>query len=604
MSDFVWDHYNARGLTPEMVASSFVTPSQFSLVNTPRNTVVLGARGSGKTTILRMFEPRAQVSWAKKNIDTNEINSLGVFVPIDASWLASLRQTVSGSMPHVDWNMAALCIYSLAVARAVVDVMIYRTKDQSGKASAYGITLSSVDETKLCKEISKILVLSEPGISLRDLRFQITSDLAQFPQRLIKIDSTNQTELFSALSDPVLIASTACDLFNTLTSEQNRRWILLCDEIEIAPEVVRERLFRALRATPSPLILKLALTPVVKGLGRELAEQPLPSHDYDVVSLSYASKEDASARRSRELFCLAIWNQMCREKFPLADQEFVNAHRILEQPNLHGSIRRRGARSNKNINKGEDRYGKLFVELCKIDASFKEYLDSKSVDPEKLENCTPEQFDSVVRKVAPLAELRLFFLSGASSSRVLASRRSPTLYTGAKKIFQLSEGHPRWLKSTLGTLLTKVDGKNNLISIASQAAEIKSSVERLNSRIKAVPAKSLEASSSRLLDNLGDYFEKEVLGLSFKADPALSFKVDVNISEEISKAIEDSLFIGALIPMTEEVSGLMQDGVSGKRLRLSNWLAPHYRLPLIAGKSVLLSRILDDVHDDQLGLEI
>lgn len=603
MNELIWDHYNARGLTPEMVASTFVAPSQFALIDTPRNTVVLGARGSGKTTILRMFEPRAQVSWAVQNNALKVSASLGIFVPIDASWLASLRQTVSGAAAAIDWSTAALCIYSLAVARAVVDVMVYRTKDPVGKASAYGLSMTRDDETRWCKEVSDLLMLTSPGVTFRDLRFQITSDLARFPQRLLGMDGAGRDSLFTALSDPVLIAATACDLFNTLVEEPNRRWLLLCDEIEIAPSIVRERLFRALRATPSPLIVKLALTPVVRGLGRELAEQPMPANDFDTVSLSYASKEDASAKRSREKFCVAIWSQMCEEKFASASEETMSPFRVLVQPDLSGSIRRRGATPQRRNASPEDRYGPLFIELCKVDASFANYLQSKDITPERLHLCTPEQFDAVVRKVAPLAELRLYFFSSAQSGRTLASRRSPALYTGAKKLFQLSEGHPRWLKSTLGTLLTKLD-KNNTISVASQAAEIRSATERLLSRIRAIPTQSTESSAFDLLEGLGVYFKNEVLGVKFKADPALSFKVDPNISDAIAKAIEDCLFIGALVPMTEEISGLIQDGVSGKRLRLSNWLAPHYRLPLITGKSVLLSTVLSGDHDDQLGLEV
>jgi hypothetical protein len=64
------------------------------------------------------------------------------------------------------------------------------------------------------------------------------------------------------------------------------------------------------------------------------------------------------------------------------------------------------------------------------------------------------------------------------------------------------------------------------------------------------------------------------------------------VSPADKSAIEDCLFIGALIPMVEEGSGLLHDGISGRRLRLSYWLSPHYHLPLITGRPVALSAIL------------
>lgn len=607
MSD-IWDHYNARGLTPEMVAASFVAPLQFATIARPNNTVVLGARGSGKTTLLRMLEPRAQAAIAEST-KKPPLSSVGVFVPIDASWLASLRQMCIDHSAHVDWNAAALCVYSMSVARAVVDVMIYRTKRESGAPTAYAVNLDRTDEERLSKEFSKILCLSELCFSFRDVRFRVTADLSTFPQRAARFSNDERRSFFTSLSDPVLIAATLCGLFNGLAEESDRRWALLCDEIEIAPPEVQEALFRALRATPAPLILKMSLTPVVHGFGKGLPEQPLPSHDYDVESLSYSTRGGLRSGVQRDRFCEAIWRGLVESR---RDAQWLESpYKTLEDPNVSTVISRRGAAALSKVgSKGGDRYSQLFLELAKIDSSFAGYLHSKGVDPSALNSVSVGVRDAIVRKIAPLAEHRLFYKSGNSESgRSIAIRTSPVIFTGASRIFAMSEGHPRWLKSTLSAMLDSV-GASRTISVPVQSNEIVHSVERLRSRIRAVPAQSGHLSSaSTLLDLVGKFFAREVLGGVFKPDPYLSFIVDDEVASPVIRAIEDGLFIGALIPMSDEASGMLYEGVVGKRLRISYWLSPFYRLPLITGRPIALSRILNGDHlaegrVDQLDLQI
>lgn len=582
-----WDHYNARALSPELIARSFVAPKQFGTISAPRNTVILGARGSGKTTLLRMLEPRAQVVWSDK-----PLCEIGLFVPVDASWLASLRQAFSVESDE-RFSSLALAVYTLSVARSAIDSMIYRTKEASG-SHPYFADLGERDERDFAGAASEILMLRRGCHSLRDVRFGITSELAMIPQRVMTRDGD---QVLSQLSDPVLIASVLCDLFNQSTMDLGRRWNLLCDEIEIAPRAVQEKLFMGLRATPSPLNLKISLTPVVKGLGRELLEQPIPANDYDVETLSYASKSDVRFRRRRNDFCESMWSHSFRDAFPNAESN-VSAQSALDEPDISMVVRRRGARSVSRHRKTLNRYQELFKSLAGLDSSFSEYLQRKSVVLDEIELSSVQKMDSVVRKVAPIAEIRLFYKSASSAK--LASRSSLTAYTGASRIFDVSEGHPRWLKSMFGALLRTLHERPS-VSVADQAKELEFAIQRLNSRIKAVPArKGSPISPHEIIQRIGSFFQNEIHSERFKADPYLSFVVDSKVSEPAISAIEDALFIGALIPMEDEISWLLSDGIYGRRLRLSYWLAPYFKLPLITGKSINLSSIIQmDASDEQ-----
>lgn len=600
-----WDHYNARALSPETIARSFVAPKQFKTISANRNSVLLGARGSGKTTLLRMLEPRAQITWSAMKRRSIPIQEIGLFVPVDASWLASLRQAYS-MRSEADFDNLALAVYSLSVARSAIDAMIYRARDPAASETSYSACISESDEARLSEEISDILILRSRAQSLRDIRFSLTSELARLPQRISEGPRANA--LLDQLSDPVLIAATVCDLFNQLASEPTRRWNLLCDEIEIAPRAVQEKLFMGLRATPSPLNLKISLTPVVKGLGKDLLEQPTPANDYDVETLSYATKNDIQFRRLRNNFCESIWQQSFQDAFPDATIA-PESSSILDEPDRSSVVRRRGPRALARSKSRSGQYGDIFANLAEVDPSFSSYLARKGIVPSAISETPQNLMDSIVRKVAPLAELRLFHRSTGTNSSRMAGRGSMSIYTGSLSIFDISEGHPRWLKSMFSALLKSISEKGS-ISIAHQSQEIEFAVQRLNSRIKAIPAsKGSDFSPYFIIEKIGRFFEAEVHSEKFKADPALSFVVDSKVSSEVIAAIENGLFIGALIPMEDEISWLLSDGIVGRRLRVSYWLAPHFKLPLITGKPVMLSTILESKaagHDDsdQLSLTI
>jgi hypothetical protein len=582
-----WDQFNARSLSPEKVAETFVASQQYSEICVAQSTLLVGSRGSGKTTLLRMLEPQAQAAWLTGSEGRVGTNAIGIFVPVDASWLASLRNSCANLEDPSEWENVSLCVYSLTVARSIVDVIIYRTTRALAAGNRFQILLNDEDEQRYVEVLSRLYCI-EGARTLLSFRFRIATELAMIPSDARTMEPGRREALFSKLGDPVSLASTACDLFNQISHESERQWFLLCDEIEIAPPTVQRALIGAMRATPSPLFLKLAMTPVVRHLQKEIQELPLPTHDFGLISLSHSSTDLAKERVEREDFCSAIWRQLA----PAESNGLIDPFVVLVEPDVYRQSRRRGMgaiRSGQKIRQ----YESLFSALSSKDASFAKYLTEKGVDPSNLSDCPPEILDAVVRKVVPLAEVRLFHrTSGGRQQRV--SRRSMPLYAGAHRIFQISETHPRWLKSTLGALIGAItsDGK---ISVGAQAAELLRSVERLNARIAALPCIGpADTSAQRVVEKIGRYFSNEVLSPQFKADPYLSFIVDDDIRPEVISSIESALYIGALVPIGLEDGGLLRDGVVGNRFRLSYWLAPYFKLPLLVGKPIRLSRVLGD----------
>lgn len=588
-TDELMDHYNARDLPPELVARSFIAPTQFWKVAKARNSVIVGSRGSGKTTLLRMLDPRAIAAWTEADSDRlkSKANYIGVFVPIDSTWMSALRELLNGN-PTTDVRQLYVAVYGLAMARSLVDAMLWRSSAQCHAHTNLSMSLTVEQEQELARSMSELWLPDEPASTLLQLRVFLTKRLATLPgswSQGIRPDE----KVRAAYSDPLRLTAASCDIFNALANEPNRKWALLCDELEIAPLEIQQLLFGALRAAPQPLILKLALTP---GKGIPLIaelEHPVNAHDCDIVSLSYPKRDEGQKERSRADFCRAMWQAIVDDRFEEASDQLRDPYLAFDSPT--GSAGRRHAINEEDI---EAKFGSLFRGLAEKDQSFFDYLEAKGVDISDLNSCPLKLRDSVVRKVRPLVEIRSFYLAnpdGLELKRI--SRRSAQPYCGAERIFALSEGHPRWLKYSLSAMLDKTGAGRSTISVPDQSRELVDAVERIEGRVRAlaVPHDS-SLSTDALINRIGAFFQEQVLGEKFRPDPYLTFSVDAKVNAGILNCLEKALYIGALIPMDEDGSQLFSGGLTDRRFRLSYWLAPLFKLPLATGKAIKLSSLL------------
>ncbi|MBB5865095.1 ATP-binding protein [Xanthomonas sp. 3058] len=606
-SQFQNDHYNARGLTPEAIAQSFVAPAQFEPVLSAGNCVLVGPRGSGKTTLLRMLDPRALLKWAPLNQRSTTGSYIGVFVPIDAAWISSLTNALKSTCEERD-SGAYLAVYALSAARAIVDVMRWRSSE-GGRGTDFYVDIVPETEIDLASALSEAWLPNHVRArSLLELRVKIAMEIAQFPRRWSRSDESSRSKMAENYANPLDLIAITCDVFNVFVGEDGRKWALLCDELEIAPLAIQRVLFGALRAAPQPLLLKYSITPrqqIPFGSG---LDQPLPANDYEVISLSYATREEGVPEREREAFCIALWHSVVREMAPGNEDLFLNPFKTFDDPILvdadTGLARRdRFAEGKPSL---EERFGAVFRELAAKDRSFLKYLQKKGVEISDLNQCSQAVKDSVIRKVRPLAEIRNYYLAFEPNGAVRRlSRKAPAPYCGAKRVFAVSEGHPRWLKYTLAAMLANIT-PNGQIKVSDQGREIDNSVYRIDARIKALPAQGV--STKNFIDKLGIYFQEQVLGQEFSADPYLSFRVDSAVDEGTIECLQQALYIGAVIPMHGDIFDVFTRGLSGHRFRLSNWLAPMFKLPLVAGKVANLSNIMNfrprDSRDVELQLSL
>src|SRR4051812_36782514 len=89
----IFETFNARALSAEELAKGFIPSPQFGRVIRPSHTLVIGPRGSGKTSLLKMLQPRALAGWKGEEADEYRplINDVGIYIPTGISWAEQLQ---------------------------------------------------------------------------------------------------------------------------------------------------------------------------------------------------------------------------------------------------------------------------------------------------------------------------------------------------------------------------------------------------------------------------------------------------------------------------------------------------------------------------------
>ena len=95
-----------------------------------------------------------------------------------------------------------------------------------------------------------------------------------------------------------------------------------------------------------------------------------------------------------------------------------------------------------------------------------------------------------------------------------------------------------------------------------------------------------------LLDSIGTFFSRACIDGPFDPDPPCSFVVESTADDAQLKALGMALNAGAIVYAPGDEDPGILENLRGKRFRLSYILAPHYRIPLLLGRSMSLQQIL------------
>lgn len=564
----IFGAFNARWLTPEDVARSFVPTTHFKALAKFQHSLLMGPRGCGKTTLLKMLTRPAQTVWARERVavvpELAEYPSPefeAIYLPSDVRWSYELR---SVSAEFAEGAPLAEIVQRASVAISALS--------EATRAFQMILDDSERNPEPLLKAIITHFRLGPAVPSFREVRLKLLSWMEEIHSRIVFRDLTRLREFITSLPPAVVghaldTIIRACTLFEEYTDNMApKKWALCFDELEIAPAWLQQELIRALRSFDQHFLLKLTWSPL---LPTDLTKHQEQQHDYATIRMWHALASDARP------FAQQFTTRRLRARL---SSPTVTPREVLGVSPF--------GQEDGNMDEGYRRGSGIWqsmVDLAVKDPSFQQYLSEHGIDPTNPIAESVTLRDETLRKVKPIALIRDVYLKEGPTVLFRRSRKNPPLYYGEDAIYAMSEGNPRLLAGLLNELVDtdpqNLGPSNPRIKDEVQARVLLGASQRMRTGIRTypVPMGTNTASLSRLIESLGRYLGAELLGPRFNPDPVGSFFVDQDVPEDVVEAIRLGLLIGAFVHVGSSVSDV-PISVVGSRIRLSYMLSPVYRL--------------------------
>ncbi|RXF06249.1 hypothetical protein [Pseudoalteromonas phenolica] len=560
--------FNAKHLKSEDIAGSFVSSKLFLETAKNEHTILVGPRGSGKTTFLRMLSINTLSKWDKaKELD---IEYDGIYVPGDLVWGEMIK-----SLDEV--GLKSEISESFAYSAFFTHVMLNTLETIEHSLSRFNkefLEKRSKEVNQSLVEICELLKLKPEKISFSRLRHELILKLNQLGEYSRKIsllgsssfdDSEFQDKAPYAFKDLKISLESVLSSIDRALERPNHRWALLLDEFEIAPKNLLDKVLSSMRSSAQKVIFKVALVPC--GFHQEVKTVTSAINDYSIVELWYVTKGESNE------FC----TNLVASKFGISNPvEKLGStkfgSRVTTNPNL---------------------WCEVFEELFNKDDSFKTFILSKKINFKEI-FLSSEATPSLIRKISPIVAFRNAFLN--KNGKRKGRRALPEFYSGWEAISTISEGNPRWLLSVLSPLMS--NDQSSRINYSAQMSKVDNSTNSYAAMLKTLPLSNNMGLTTKqpiydLLELIGKYFNQRLIDLPFNSTLKTAFTVDQAVTKDIEAALMIAWNYGAIVSVGSENTFGSYDSLQGMRFRLSYLLSPKFELNLTTNSTVNLSAILN-----------
>lgn len=550
----IHDSFNARTLTTTALCDSFIINNYFPILAGPNHSIMIGPRGSGKTTLMKMLQVEALDYWSGSEASEyrRTISFSGVFIPTDRLWKQQYLSLTQAGEASPETKNLLNSIFLLHVLERFVGVLEFRTSRTDNSYHEFKkIIMPKTEESELTRELAKAWDLTPSIFSLRSLKLSLSEKKVRLSTQ-IRRSQTDHVE--AHLSDIVPTLEHAVTVANSYLNEPDEKWCFLFDELELAPESLVQPLIDAIRGGPDNIIFKLSLSPyhgdikIVKTI-----ESPMERQDFSLIDLSQANKKDG------EKFSKALCEQIFKR-----NGYNDNIENYLEVP-------------------AKFDIKETFQSLSKKDSSFAHYLNDQNIEIGSINNYKENEKRTLVRKIQFVAYLRNFYLN--ESGRLRSVRRAPDYYAGFPRLCQAMEYNPRMLIGMTNSLLDALDGSKNKITIQAQIKILEDSIRSFKALLNTIPTGSKNfATVFSIVDHLGKFISKKYIkGEKFYSEPLATFLLENEPNSELVQAIGHGLNAGAFIKEPSKKDSTQTSDSNFKiRFRLSYVFAHEYGLLLSA----------------------
>ena len=606
--------FNARYLTFEQVASGFIVNRQYQDLSAECHSILMGPRGCGKTTLLKMLAPQSINFWNKKKSENINPPFIGLYIPSDKQWEKQFK-LIKRLFPFQD-NFAE------NISRGLVNLNIQIAFLNLFEALDGFESSNRNFEFDLSQELISVWDLKESTAAFYyDVKKELRAKVKTLNNKVNRVIDTKGTlrsqdkiELPSFCFDDYMdIIEMTCDAFEVINKKHGLfrkkvKWALCFDELEIAPKWLQTDLIRnKLRSSTQRFLFKLTTSPLID-VTRDPDSLPTPDGDFNII-LNW--NHDVHSENAWKDFSKELIESKLKDHVLEFDVKDLFGEWDYEKA-LDYEIRRNYKPDHKvpHLDKLGG-WGKnsimwyIINRLAEIDDSFKDFLIAKKIDPINPEPISKGMVDKIHRKIKPLVIFR-FYHRGITGLR---SRKRVFLFHGFEFIQKFSDGNPRTLINILNEFIPHVKRfntpkkkKTKAIPIGIQADIFEKLSEKKLDDIKNYPDATIRTSTRFLslgdiLKTIGDYFFEQQTINDFTMDPVGTFVIDKNVSPKIVELLELGLELGAIQDISNNDRVFVSELINN-RYRFSYALYPTIGIPIRIDRGANLSSILSQVYKD------
>lgn len=550
--------FNSRYLTCKQVSEQFIPTPNFYDLAKACHTVLLGARGSGKTTMLKMLQPEAIIEFQK--VDNNfDVPFYGVYIPSDRQWSFILERLDAQINPF--YKKVSQALVNLNVLLAFLETLCFVLKTKN---------VSPVDNYNFCKTFIKFMRMDDdtPPI-LEIIRLQLRA-LAIDLQNAVRDRNTDyeihyvcKTNFIDSLSQVLQMID-----MHYASYELKDFWALCFDEMEIAPAWFQKEIATVdFRSRNQRLFFKITSTPDWNILGNNI-KNPSVGNDFEVIKCwNYQASNMGQWRE----FCDAVIYKTLLCKYELTKDKLLE---LISVQNLDRDF--------------------LLKNLPKVDQGFSEYfLRDYSLNTDDKVVISRASVRSKFYNGLVLA-MRYFYYCGIKHKTVPENNT----YLGNWLLYNMADGNPRSLFNVLNEISSAMEVKGKLkMNIPALSRVVREySSKAMDERFSYCAMQPIEIgglclSFRDILLRIGNFFRKELLSEEYNPFPRTMFTIDE--PHCLYNFVHVALEVGAVIRVDDQslYSGKFDGGV----FRLTYLLYPYFGyVPTSSKEVVLISEILGE----------
>lgn len=559
-----FENDNARNSTPNDLPYQFVWTTDFARLISSKNHVLIGARGSGKTAIIKMLshEYLSRLNHESAATLIKDRSFIGTYVPMRLSWVGGLKNkpwlTERGRENHFQWRLNVACCSAFI-----------STIESCLRAYTTGKVEFIITERDLCQQLSLAWFPERQAESIELLR-QYLAEVEYsklLDEEKLRVNQGQESssigiEFDVGLFEPLKRAISILKQF--IKFPNSAIWAVCLDEAEYLSVEYQRVLNSHMRTYADGLVFKVTTMPYKHyTLETNTAVPLVRGDDFEYI---YLDSMEVSKRTFSEYEALKKFSTELFER-RLKGSRWENSGVTLEML-LSTSI----VLADKTI--PQDR----LIELIG------KYSNNATLARAQYLYGSTKFDDEIGRKLKGALLLR-------DAASQIKGNSSSTIYSGVEMVIRCSDGNPRRFISLLNSMYLAGSDEAGFkpVPLAVQDRILRHFSTNEFRRIISEPNHG--NGMHQLLFKIGKYFKEGLHYRTLSSDLILSFRYNID-DPTTWDIVSESVGLGLIRPLVEK-SDFDELPVKEGTFRLSYMLSPYFLLLPRRGRPTSLSTILN-----------